>query len=209
MMQTEGSPAGVTFPPRPSPRRRALLRVLYTLAALAVVSAGFVFRSDLQRFLFWVQGAVGAMGMLAPAVMILVCGIWGTLLLPGPLMQATVATMFFERPDIGLLVVVAGEGLSQTIAFLLARHGGRERVKAMLADKAWFARLEEETARRGVYGVFLFRLMPFCPNALGSYAFGLTSLRFAPYLAASVLGSIPKMVVYIYGGTSLLRLVGK
>lgn len=80
-------------------------------------------------------------------------------------------------------------------------------MRERLQNQPWFGRLESETEKKGFYGVFLFRLMPFFPNALGSYAFGLTSLRFVTYLSASLLGSIPKMVLYIYGTTSLVRLL--
>lgn len=44
--------------------------------------------------------------------MTVVCGVWGALCLPGPLMQGTVGTVFATRPAVALGVVVAGETLA-------------------------------------------------------------------------------------------------
>lgn len=194
-MMSEPSPA--------LPARRGLF-VLYLLVALALLSAGYLFSDKLGLLLQHIEDGVRLMGPAAPFAMTVVCGIWGTLCLPGPLMQGTVGTMFSAAPWTALGVVVAGEMMAQATAFMLARHWGRERVRERLSGQAWFGRLETQTEKRGVQGVFLFRLMPFFPNALASYAFGLTRLQFVPYLLASGLGSVPKMVLYIFGTTSLV-----
>jgi uncharacterized membrane protein YdjX (TVP38/TMEM64 family) len=122
-------------------------------------------------------------------------------------MQGTVAALFAADPPVALAVVMAGETIAMTCGFLIGRSVGRERVRERMAGQVWFARLEDETRRRGFYGVLVFRLMPFFPNALASYAFGLTNLRPVGYLLASVIGSFPKMVLYIYGTTSVLNLI--
>lgn len=188
------------------PERRGLF-VLYLLLALGVLSAGYVFRGELAGLLSRLEGVVTLLGPAAPVAMAVVCGLWGALCLPGPLMQGTVGTLFATKPLVALGVVVAGETIAQIIAFTIGRTLGRQRVRERLQGQPWFAKLETETEKKGLYGVFVFRLMPFFPNALGSYAFGLTSLRFWPYLIASVVGSFPKMVLYIYGTTSLVRLL--
>ncbi len=186
------------------PARRGLF-VLYLLIALALLSAGYLFSDKLSLLLHHIEDGVRLMGPAAPFAMAAVCGIWGTLCLPGPLLQGAVATMFSTTPWIALSVVVVGEMIAQATSFMLARHWGRERVRERLSGQAWFGRLETQTELRGVQGVFLFRLMPFFPNALASYAFGLSRLQFIPYLVASGLGSIPKMVLYIFGTTSLVN----
>jgi uncharacterized membrane protein YdjX (TVP38/TMEM64 family) len=192
--------------PEGAPPQRPGLFLVYFAGALALLAAGFLFRPQLQLLLAHLQGLATRLGPATAPVLAVFCGFWGTLCLPGPLMQGTVGTILASQPLLGVAVVLTGEGLAQTLAFTIARYLGRDRVKARLQGQPWFANLEEQTARRGVVGVFLFRLMPFCPNALGSYAFGLTSIAFWPYLLASVLGSAPKMFVYIYGMTSIVGL---
>lgn len=181
--------------------------VLYALLALALVLTGYVFREDLARGLTKLEAVIGVLGPAAPIALAVICGIWGTLCLPGPLMQGTVATLFASEPLIALGVVMAGETLAMSTAFAIGRSLGRERVRHRLEGKPWFGKLEEEVKKKGFVGVFIFRLMPFFPNALGSYAFGLTALRFPAYILPSVIGSFPKMVLYIYGTTSVLGLL--
>lgn len=186
--------------------RKGSLFPLYVALAILLVWAGYFFRTDLKAALLQLEAVVGILGPAAPVAMAVICGAWGALCLPGPLMQGTVGTLFSAEPLTALGVVVVGETMGQAIAFALARTLGRRRVRQRLAGKPWFARLEQETASRGSYGVFFFRLMPFFPNALGSYAFGLTGIGFWSYLGASVVGSFPKMVLYIFGTTSVARL---
>ena len=186
------------------PTRRWLF-VVYLLVAVALLSAGYVFRGELVQLLHAVERAVLMLGPAAPIGMSIVSGVWGVLCLPGPLMQGAIATMFSTAPGIALLVAIGGETFAQSVAFVIARLGGRERVLRHLSGRPWFQKLELETERRGAQGVFFFRLMPFFPNALASYAFGLTGIRFVPYLLASAIGTVPKLVMYIFGTTSLVN----
>lgn len=186
------------------PARRWLF-VVYLLAAVALLAAGYVFRGELVQLLHAVERAVLMLGPAAPIGMAIVSGVWGVLCLPGPLMQGAIATMFSASPLVALLVAIGGETFAQSVAFMIARLGGREKVLHHLSGRPWFQKLELETERRGAQGVFFFRLMPFFPNALASYAFGLTGIRFVPYILASAIGTVPKLVMYIVGTTSLVN----
>ena len=181
--------------------------MLYALLGIGLVAAGYVFRADLAKLLLKLEGVVSALGPAAPFAMAVICGIWGTLCLPGPLMQGTVALIFASKPLIALVVVMAGETIAMSASFAIGRTLGRERVRRKMEGKAWFAKLESEVQKKGFVGVLIFRLMPFFPNALGSYAFGLTALRFPAYIVASAIGSLPKMVLYIYGSTGVIGLL--
>lgn len=190
----------------PASDRKGLF-VVYALLGIGLVAAGYLFRADLARMLFKLEAVIGILGPAAPIALALICGIWGALCLPGPLMQGTVATLFASDPPIALGIVMAGETIAMSTAFAIGRSLGRERVRHRLEGKPWFAKLESEVKKKGFVGVFIFRLMPFFPNALGSYAFGLTALRFPAYIVPSVIGSLPKMVLYIYGTTSVVGLL--
>ena len=192
-------------PSETAPRPRRGLFVLYLLIAVGLLSAGYLFRGELVSLLHSIERVVQQMGSAAPVGMAIVSGIWGVFCLPGPLMQGAIATMFSTNPWIALAVAIAGETIAQSVAFEIARRGGRDKVRQQLSGRPWFQKLELETARGGAQGVFLFRLMPFFPNALASYAFGLTGLRFVPYLGASIVGTIPKLFMYVFGTTSLVN----
>lgn len=201
------SPQGHSQPAlRLASRTRTLrLYATYTIVAALLLGSGYLFSDELRALVVKLEQAVTALGPAAPIGMAVVCATWGVLCLPGPLMQGAVGTLFAASPTTALAVVVVGETGSQAVSFTIGRFLGRERVKQSLGDKPWFARLETEADTRGFYGVALFRLMPFFPNALASYAFGLTSLRFWSYLLASIVGSFPKLVLYVYGTTSAVQ----
>lgn len=187
------------------PEKKGLF-VLYLLGAITMLCTGYFFRADLVKALTKLEAVIGLLGPAAPLCMAVICGIWGAFCLPGPLMQGTVGTLFATEPHVALAVVMAGETIALTIAFTIGRSLGREKVRRKMEGKPWFVKLEQETEKKGFLGVAVFRMMPFFPNALASYAFGLTNLRFLTYVTASVLGSFPKMVLYIYGTTSIVSL---
>ena len=158
------------------------------------------FHPHLSSLLQLCTRGIEAAGIWAPILAILLLGIWGTLCLPGPVMVAVVLTIFHSQPLTGLMCVWLGDGVGQVLGFVIARRLARERVRAWIGKKSWFVWLERESQERGATGVFFIRLTPFFPNALGTYAFGLTSLKFWPYIFASLAGSLPNIAVFV-GGT--------
>lgn len=174
---------------------------------VALVGGLTVYRHEVVAGLSRLDELVAWWGPAAPLALAFVAGVWGVLCLPGPLMQASIATLWANQPWLALAVVMAGETLAQATSFTLARWVGREPIRQRLAHRSWFTRLEKTTSEKGFYGVLVFRLMPFFPNAPASYGFGLTGLPFVAYLVASFLGSVPKMVVYIFGATSAIQAV--
>lgn len=191
---------------QPVPERRGPYR-LYLLLGLAVIVTGFLFRSHLIAWLWELEHWVEDAGPWAPILMSVVCSVWAILCLPGPPILGLVGTMFSEQPLLGLLIVMIGDTAATIFGFLVARHVGRRFVLERLESKPWFAWLETNVNERGLYGVFLIRMMPFFPNSLANYALGLSPLRFWPYLAASVSGSIPNLALYIYGTAGIVELV--
>ena len=103
---------------------------------------------------------------------------------------------------IGVPVVLAGASLGATGAFLLARTGLRGRVQQMAERNPRFAALDRAIAREGARIVFLVRLAPIFPFTYVNYAFGLTGVGAAGYVAATVVGMIPGTVAYVYLGAA-------
>ena len=89
--------------------------------------------------------------------------------------------------------------LGAAAAFLVARHAARAVVERRLATSPRFAALDRAIAAEGRKIVFLLRLSPLFPFNLLNYALGVTRVRFADYLVASV-GMIPGTILYVYYG---------
>ena len=173
----------------------------WLLAAGAVLALAFAFRHDVGPLLHLLDTTVREAGPGAPVALALVIGLWGTLCLPGPVILAAAGALFSSRPLLAVATVMAGDTLAQALAFLVARHLARERVRG------WFQWLEKQTRERGAAAVLSTRLMAFFPNALASYAFGLMPLEFGPYLAASFAGTLLPTSLFVLGSTGIVHLL--
>lgn len=81
------------------------------------------------------------------------------------------------------------------MCFLLSRLVGRDAVESLAGGNA-VRRSEAWLERWGVQTVLLTRLLPFFSFDLVSYAAGLSRIRFAPFLLATVAGEVPAVAVY-------------
>ena len=83
-----------------------------------------------------------------------------------------------------------------------AHHRERELVQHLAGVAGDDGRAEDAVGAEGWKIVFLLRLSPVFPFNLLNYALGLTRVRFADYLTASV-GMLPGTVLYVYSGKLL------
>lgn len=168
------------------------LAVAGALVALVVV-AGREVAGLVPRFAEWVAGLgpwgpVAFMAGYAVAAVLLVPGSWLTL----------AAGALFGIPW-GAAFVMGGATLGAALAFLTGRYLARGVVERRLARDARFAAVDRAVGEDGFRVVFLLRLTPVVPFNVLNYALGLTQVRFADYLAASI-GMLPAVLLYVYSG---------
>lgn len=175
--------------------------------ATVLVLGLFAFRSEVGPVLHGLEAWVARAGNLGPLLFLVIYAVWATLCLPGPVMLAAAGTLFAAHPLIAILCIWLGDAVAQAVAFLIARRWARQRIQAWLGDKSWFVWLQAQIERQGARAVFTVRLMPFFPNSLANYAFGLTPVAFWPYLAASAAGSLPNTALYVGGAAGVVHLV--
>src|SRR5439155_6864047 len=102
----------------------------------------------------------------------------------------------------GFLAVSAGATLGAALAFLVARFIARERVEAIAERNDKFRKIDDAIGREGGKLIFLLRLSPVIPFNLSNYLYGLTGVKFWPYLLASWIGMMPGTFLYVYVGTA-------
>ena len=102
----------------------------------------------------------------------------------------------------GTVVIEVGATLGACGAFLIARFVGRGRVAECIKGRESFEAIDDAVGREGFKIVFLIRLSPILPYNLQNFAFGLTSISFWSYAAATAMGMIPGVVLYVYIGTT-------
>ncbi len=99
----------------------------------------------------------------------------------------------------GLAASSAGATLGIAIAYVLSRFLARDMVEDWLGKKPFFIRIETLTEKYGWYMVAIIRFIPFIPAELVNYGFGLTKVKFIPYIICSFAAMLPWLFIYIAG----------
>lgn len=177
-----------------------LLAAFVAAAFVAVRFFGLVEYLDRDRLRLWVDG----FGVWGPLVYILVYSIAPSLMMPGLALTVVGGVLF--GPVRGSIYVMVGATIGASVAFLIARHMGREWVEGVIKG----GRLEELDAkveRQGWKIVAFTRLIPLFPFNFLNYAFGLTKIKFSHYLIATFVFMIPGAVAYVVFSSSILDLL--
>ncbi len=166
-------------------------------AVVALVAAGRFL--DLPRLLTVALGWVAAQGAAGIAAYVALYVLATVLFLPGSVLTLGAGAVY------GLLygfpIVSVASILGATAAFLVGRHLARDMVARRVAGNPKFAAIDEAVGREGWKIVGLTRLSPVFPFNLLNYAFGLTRVSLAHYVAASWVGMIPGTIMYVYLGS--------
>jgi len=187
--------------PEDSSRERRWKAAKWALLAVGGVAVILVARSLplgtwLASFQTWVEG-LGFAGMALYALLYAVV----TVLL-GPAWLLTLGAGFSFGLLRGVLVVWAGATAGAALAFLIARHLARARVEKWAGRDHRFRAIDRAIAEKGWKIVALLRLSPLVPFTISNYVYGLTGIRFLPYVLASALGMLPLVVLYTSFGVA-------
>jgi uncharacterized membrane protein YdjX (TVP38/TMEM64 family) len=182
-----------------SEKKRALLR-LVTLAmiliALFLAMKLLPVREWLTNFNDWV-GQMGATGIF---VFVVVYAVATIVMAPGSIL--TIGAGFAFGLWKGFFAVSAGATLGASLAFLVARFIARDKIEAVAKRNEKFRRIDNAIGREGAKLIFFLRLSPVIPFNLSNYFYGLTGVRFWPYVLASWIGMMPGTFLYVYIGTA-------
>jgi uncharacterized membrane protein YdjX (TVP38/TMEM64 family) len=179
--------------PNPSRRPRWLGAALLLLAGAALLLVGRRGSALVPSFAAWVQG-LGPAGVVA---FILGYAVATVAFVPGSLLTLAAGALFGLVGGTAVAFVAATLGASA--AFLVSRYLARHAVERRLAGNDRVAAIDRAVAAQGRRIVLLLRLSPLVPFNLLNYALGLTRVRFADYLVASV-GMLPGTLLYVYYG---------
>ncbi|KAK3175469.1 hypothetical protein Dsin_032742 [Dipteronia sinensis] len=98
------------------------------------------------------------------------------------------------------VAVYAGLEVAASVAFLIARYFARERILKLVKGNKKFLAIDKAIGENGFRVVTLLRLSPLLPFSLGNYLYGLTSVKFVPYVLGSWLGMLPGTWAYVSAG---------
>jgi uncharacterized membrane protein YdjX (TVP38/TMEM64 family) len=121
------------------------------------------------------------------------------LLLPGGIL--CVGAGFFFGLWWGFFIVLLGNSIGAAISFAISRWLGTRLVRRQRAPSPMFNVLKKAVERDAWKAIFLTQLHPLFPTSLLNYLYGLTPIRFGPYLFWTTVGRAPGLFLYTYLGT--------
>jgi len=185
-----GAASPASAPRRGLPFGRIALVVvgLVALIALGRQAGGYI-----PQFAQWVNG----LGVWGPIVFIVGYALAAVAFVPGSLLTLAAGAIFGLTQ--GVVYVFIAAVLGSSAAFLVSRYLARAAIERRLASNARFAAIDRAVGAQGRKIVFLLRLSPLFPFNLLNYGLGLTKVRFADYVVASV-GMLPGTLLYVYYG---------
>jgi len=119
-----------------------------------------------------------------------------------PVSPLGLAFGFFFGFTHGWLGIMLGCALGATVNFLISRHLARSAVSRWLGANEKFRLIDSAIGRGGWKIIILLRFVPI-PFGVANYAFGLTPVRFWPFLGATCLAIIPANSLVVWMGTTL------
>jgi len=182
---------------------RLLLLALITAGGVTFLLVGGLRFLSFDHLVAHKDGLIewaGARPLLAAGLWMaayLVLGLFG---LPGSTVMNLSAGLLFDFWK-GLLLVVVGSTLASTVAFVSFRYLLWDLVEERIRRR--FPHLLEELEREGAYFVLTLRLLPVIPFSMTNVILAISPVRFVPFLVFSLIGLLPRYLLYVYAGTHL------
>jgi uncharacterized membrane protein YdjX (TVP38/TMEM64 family) len=173
-----------------------LAMLIAILVALCLVMKFLPIREWLRDFNAW----VAQMGVAGIFIFIGVYTVATVLLVPGSVLTIGAGVTFGLWK--GFLAVSAGSTFGAALAFLVARFIARDKIETIAQRNEKFRQIDNAIGREGAKLIFLLRLSPVIPFNLSNYFYGLTAVKFWPYLLVSWIGMMPATFLYVYVGTA-------
>lgn len=175
------------------------------LAGLLLVSVvggfgavGYVYREQINSFLTQFSTYIEGYGPAGYALFVLVYA--GLEVLAIPAIPLTMSAGLLFGSVTGTIIVSISGTLAASIAFLIARYFARERILKLVEGNPKFLAIDKAIGENGFRVVTLLRLSPLLPFSIGNYLYGLTSVKFVPYVLGSWLGMLPGSWAYVSAG---------
>ncbi|MGL6289124.1 MAG: VTT domain-containing protein, partial [Silanimonas sp.] len=123
--------------------------------------------------------------------------------IPGAAVMTLAAGALFGLLE-GTVLVSFASSIGATLAFLVARFGFRDALRARFGER--LRDIDAGIARDGAFYLLTLRLVPAFPFFLVNLLSGLTALPMRTFYWVSQLGMLPATVVYVLAGTQLAQI---
>lgn len=176
-----------------------LLRLRWVAVGTAAVCVVLLFRSlPTKELLGSLESWISSLGVWGPIVLTLTYIVATVLLVPGTILTLVAGAVY--GLGTGMVVVSIGSTIGAALCFLIARYAARDRVAHWAERYPLFAAIDSAIGEGGWKIVALLRLSPAIPFNVQNYLYGLTPVKFWPYVIASWVAMLPGTFLYVYLG---------
>ncbi|GER27602.1 SNARE associated Golgi protein family [Striga asiatica] len=161
-------------------------------------TVGYIYREQINAFLTQFSGIIEGYGPAGYALFVAVYA--GLEILAIPAIPLTMSAGLLFGSVTGTIIVSISGTLAASVAFLIARYFARDRILKLVEGNKKFLAIDKAIGENGFRVVTLLRLSPLLPFSLGNYLYGLTSVKFVPYVLGSWLGMLPGSWAYVSAG---------
>ena len=172
--------------------KKNLLKIIITLIFIAVV----VFFLNKYNFLSGygpneIKEYIKGKGSMAPIIYVVLLTLLPLLLFPDSVLVIAGGMIFGLWQ--GVLLTSIGSLLGGVIAFVISRILGRSVVKKIVKRDI---EIFENNNKSAFFLILMLRLIPLFPFKIVSYSAGLTDMKLKDFSIATVIGSLPGIIVY-------------
>jgi uncharacterized membrane protein YdjX (TVP38/TMEM64 family) len=139
----------------------------------------------------------------APLLVIGVYVIGGLVAFPLLLLIAATAAAF--GPVLGLAYALAGSLASASVTYAIGIALGRDTLRAIIGPR--LKRVQRRIVKGGVLAIAAIRLIPVAPYTVVNLVAGASEIRFGAYVAGTILGLAPGLLVMSALGHQLVRIM--
>ncbi|GAB4861189.1 hypothetical protein Ancab_036346 [Ancistrocladus abbreviatus] len=161
-------------------------------------AVGYVYKDQINSFLTQFSTFIEGYGPAGYALFVAVYA--GLEILAIPAIPLTMSAGLLFGSVTGTIIVSISGTVAASVAFLIARYFARERILKLVEGNKKFLAIDKAIGENGFRVVTLLRLSPLLPFSLGNYLYGLTSVKFLPYVLGSWLGMLPGTWAYVSAG---------
>ena len=122
---------------------------------------------------------------------------------PASILTITAGILF--GPWRGILLTMIGENISANISFVVGRYFTADLLKYLISKKHFVPRLTCKIQDNGFLTVLIMRLT-FLPFDLVGYSSGMCNIKQKDFAMATVIGTIPGLLTFVFLGGSFLDL---
>lgn len=139
-----------------------------------------------------IKDFINSKGVLAPIIYLVLLSLLPLLLFPDSVLVIA-GGMAFGLIE-GTILTTIGSLIGACIAFFISRKLGQQVVKKIIKRDLVF--FENSNKRGGFFLTLMLRLIPLFPFKVVSYSAGLSDMKFKDFALATVVGSLPGILVY-------------